>query len=610
MDEQPLGSNYRLGPQIGAGRMGRVYLGRHVDGREFAVKKLRSDLSDDSGIIARFHQEWAILQKLEGPNLVRVHDLVVEGETVAFVMDLVPGGDLRQVLEATGRLLPSEVARIGAGIARALAAAHARGVVHGDVKPENVLMDSSTAERVPKLTDFGIATVVASAGTRTSTSRVGTVEYMAPETAAGGPASSTVDVYALGIVLYELSCGVTPFASPSIPQTLMGHAQLLPGKPPGIAEELWAVIAQLLSKNPLARPDAGVVAGRLDELAMVLQQRNAPVAEHLVAPPPGRPIGNEAETLLPGAFPHATPPPPPARRSLMRKLRVAGVIVVVAAIAATGTYLFASGSENEPGAAGPRDSGGVTGTKVTGPTTTTTVTPTSTRVTQLSEMPDLVGKLLGDARDALPVDLEVAVDEAFDNTKPDGTVTKQDPEPGAAVGKKVTLTAARPAYTVYLDSLRPIAGGWANTQGEIVGMVGKSYPHSLFDRVNTCSEKGSVEYNLSKGYRRFVATSGLSDDSSYADLNVQFEIFADEGRLLKTAVVKFGEVVDFDLDVTDVLRLKIQWQPARSSKGCYSTNAWVLGNAKLLGVAGEVPTSGLPPTSTRDSATTTTTTTR
>ncbi|MEV6711383.1 protein kinase [Lentzea sp. NPDC051208] len=608
MDEQPLGSNYRLGEQIGAGRMGRVYLGRHVDGREFAVKKLRSDLSDDSGIIARFHQEWAILQKLEGPNLVRVHDLVVEGETVAFVMDLVPGGDLRHVLEATGRLLPSEVARIGAGIARALASAHARGVVHGDVKPENVLMDSSTAERVPKLTDFGIATVVASAGTRTSTSRVGTVEYMAPETAAGGPVSPAVDVYALGVVLYELTCGVTPFASPSIPQTLMGHAQSLPGKPPGITEELWAVIAQLLSKNPLARPDAAVVAGRLDELATILYQRNAPVAEHLVVPPPGRPLGTEAETLLPGALPRSTTPPP-ARRSIMRKLRVAGAIVVVAAVAATGTYLFASGSTGTSNTGGSGDNAAATSVTVT-TTKSTSSAPTSTRVTQLSEMPDLVGKLLGDARDELPASLDLVVEEVFDSTKPDGTVTKQDPEPGGAVGKKVTLTVARPAFTTYLDSLTAASGSWTNSQGEIVGMKDKSYSHSVFARVDGCSSKDSVEYNLNQGYRRFVATAGMSNDSAASGLQVQFEVFADEGRLLTTGKVKLGEVVDFDLDVTKVLRLKIQWQPLRDRETCYTTNAWVLGEAKLLGVAGEVPTSGLPATSTRGSATTTTTTTR
>jgi hypothetical protein len=378
----------------------------------------------------------------------------------------------------------------------------------------------------------------------------------------------------------------------------------LPGKPPGITEELWAVIAQLLSKNPLARPDAGVVAGRLDELAVALYQRNAPVATHLTVPPPGRQMGNEAETLLPGAFPLL--PPTPARGTMMRKMRVAGALVVVAAVAATGVWLYTSGTKDEANAGNSGDSGSVTGSRQTTPTRSASTTVTSTRVTVLTEMPDLVGKLLGEARDELPVTLNLVVEEVFDNTKPDGTVTKQDPAPGAAVGKQVTLTVARPAFTTYLDSLRPASGSWYSSQGEIIGMKDKSYPHSLYASVSACSSKDSVEYNLSQGYRRFVTTAGMSNDSASSDLQVQFEIFADEGRLLKNATVKVGEVVDLDLDVTKVLRLKIQWQPVRSRGNC-SSNAWVLGDAKLLGVAGEVPTSGLPPTSTRGSVTTTTT---
>ena len=290
----------------------------------------------------------------------------------------------------------------------------------------------------------------------------------------------------------------------------------------------------------------------------------------------------------------------------MRKLRVAGAIVVVAAVAATGTYLFASGSTGTSNTGGSGDNGAATSVTVTTAKSTSSA-PTSTRVTQLSEMPDLVGKLLGAARDELPVSLEVVVEETFDNTKPDGTVTKQDPEPGGAVGRKVTLTVARPAYTVFLDSLRPASGAWSNSQGEIVGMAGKAYPHSLLDSVSTCSSKQAVEYNLSKGYRKLVTTVGLSDNSEYSPLQVQLEVFADEGRLLATANVKVGEVVPLDLDVTNVLRLKFQWLPARATGGCNSSNAIVLGDAKLLGVAGEVPTSGLPPTSTRGTTTTTTT---
>src|SRR5438477_4455299 len=148
--EKPLGSRYRLGDELGKGAMGRVFAGSDEQGKTYAFKVLRDELVEDPELVARFLQERSILVGLRHPNLVGVHDLVVEGETVAIVMGLVAGGDLRARLTAEKTLLPAEVARIGAGVAAALAAVHQAGVVHRDVKPENVLMDGT----VPRLTDF------------------------------------------------------------------------------------------------------------------------------------------------------------------------------------------------------------------------------------------------------------------------------------------------------------------------------------------------------------------------------------------------------------------------------------------------------------------------
>src|SRR6266700_1065893 len=146
-----LGSRYRLEQApLGSGAMGQVFAGVDTDGRRFAFKILRSDLTGDQGLVDGFLRERAILTSLRHPNLVPVHDLVVEGDTVGIVMDLVSGGDLRAWLTANGPLLPTEVARIGAGIAAGLAEVHAVGVVHRDVKPENVLMDDIGAQRTPR----------------------------------------------------------------------------------------------------------------------------------------------------------------------------------------------------------------------------------------------------------------------------------------------------------------------------------------------------------------------------------------------------------------------------------------------------------------------------
>jgi serine/threonine protein kinase len=128
--ERALGSRYQLGQRLGSGAMGEVFRGVDTDGREFAFKILRPDLTADPAAVSRFLQERGILVRLRHPNLVGVHDLVAEGDTVGIVMDLVPGGDLRRLLTTYGPLLPSEVARIGAGIAAGLGMVHEAGFVH------------------------------------------------------------------------------------------------------------------------------------------------------------------------------------------------------------------------------------------------------------------------------------------------------------------------------------------------------------------------------------------------------------------------------------------------------------------------------------------------
>jgi hypothetical protein len=187
-------------------------------------------------------------------------------------------------------------------------------------------------------------------------------------------------------------------------------------------------------------------------------------------------------------------------------------------------------------------------------------------------------------------------------------VLGQEPAAGQPVADTAKLFVARPAVTVYLDALTPTAGRWG-TSGDalVVGMAGKQYLHSLgstFDYSWCATETPFAEYNLSKGYRRFVATAGLSDNSENSALKVQLEIFAD-GRLISNTPVVFNSVVPLDLDLTGVLRLKIQYQVTSGPKTC-SRSTFALGEAKLLGLAGEVPVSGLPPASTTTATTTTT----
>jgi serine/threonine protein kinase len=287
--ERPLGSSYMLEDVIGRGAMGQVWRGRDRDGHQLAFKLLRPELTEDPKVVERFVQERSILTSIRHPNVVSIRDLVVEGETLAIVMDLVEGGDLREMLSGPRTLPPARVAELGAGIAAGLGAVHAAGVIHRDVKPENVLVDALSSPGRPRLTDFGIAKYVQPDGSsRRSTMLVGTPQYISPELIDGKEPTPATDLYALGIMLYELACGVTPFAGGSTMAVLRNHAERLPGRPPAVPDSLWDLISWLLGKHPASRPQsASQVATLLD--ALVPELAFLPATEALHEPPEPEP---------------------------------------------------------------------------------------------------------------------------------------------------------------------------------------------------------------------------------------------------------------------------------------------------------------------------------
>lgn len=304
-----LGSRYTLERQIGSGAMGQVWVGHDVDGHTLAFKLLRPELADDPGVVARFLQERNLLVGLRSPYVIRVHDLVVEGPRLAIVMDYVAGDSLRALLQRRGNLPPHDVATLGAQIAQGLAAVHGAGVLHRDLKPENVLladdpdaMSRATTETalpaaastrtstdalgtlVPRLADFGVASLVTQTGQVATANVIGTPQYLAPELGDGQPSGRAGDLYALGVTLYEMACGAVPFHADSPVALLRLHADHAPTRPDDIPDALWVLIAELLAKNPHERPDdAAAVAQRL--WAMAPQFAGAPAAPMLSAPP-------------------------------------------------------------------------------------------------------------------------------------------------------------------------------------------------------------------------------------------------------------------------------------------------------------------------------------
>jgi serine/threonine-protein kinase len=257
-----LGS-YRLVCLLGEGGMGNIYIGRHTAlNRYVAIKLLRRELATRKEAVARFFQEADTINRLHHPNIIESIDLVEDVVDGAYVvLELLRGPDLKTRL-AQGTLPIASVLHIGAQIADALAAVHALGIVHRDLKLENlILIEKDGQPDHVKLIDFGIAQI----GQQGTSVALGTAAYMAPEQAAGRPVDGRADVYALGVLLFEMVTGRHPFPSKTDGEYLLRHADDKPPRPGKLAPRcppvLEEVILRCLEKLPEDRyPDAATVA--------------------------------------------------------------------------------------------------------------------------------------------------------------------------------------------------------------------------------------------------------------------------------------------------------------------------------------------------------------
>jgi serine/threonine-protein kinase len=203
-----LGGRYRLVELLGQGGMATIFRSTDLQlGRDVAVKLLRSEYLRDPDFSSRFRSEARAAASLSHPNIVGVHDYGEDPSGPYIVMELVDGEDLATILRANGPLPPRQAARVAAAVARALAAAHAKGIVHRDVKPGNVLIGR---DGQVKVADFGIARAVAEAALTLPGTALGSVHYFSPEQARGEPTTAASDIFSLGIVLFESLSGQRP----------------------------------------------------------------------------------------------------------------------------------------------------------------------------------------------------------------------------------------------------------------------------------------------------------------------------------------------------------------------------------------------------------------
>ncbi|GIE94945.1 serine/threonine-protein kinase [Paractinoplanes rishiriensis] len=260
-----VGNSYVLVCPVGHGATGTVWRGiDRSSGAYVAVKLLHEGLLRQPKLVIRFVQERTILMMMRHENIVGVHDLFSVGGSLALVMDYVAGGSLRTHLQSAATLPAAEAARLLAQVAAALAQAHELGVVHRDVKPDNILLQEVDGRHEVRLTDFGIARVLDAAGLTTPNAVVGTPHYMAPE-AIHGEAEPVSDVYSVGIVLYELVTGHPPYAGEPL-AVLRSHVEGVVDRPGGMPQPVWEVIAWCLDKDPARRPSAAELGTAMRDL--------------------------------------------------------------------------------------------------------------------------------------------------------------------------------------------------------------------------------------------------------------------------------------------------------------------------------------------------------
>ncbi|GHH61540.1 protein kinase domain-containing protein [Lentzea cavernae] len=557
-----LGTHYLVEEEIGRGAVGAVYRGTDTEAKtEVAFKELDRQLAQNTHTRMGFMDDQDRIRSVAGhPNVAGTLDLLYEGKRVTVVTEYLPGGDLRQRMAGLDALLPSQVAEIGAGVARGLAAVHEQlAAGHGNVRPENVLF---TADSTPKLTDFGTTWRAAAAdfGRR--------VAYLPPEFDPASPATPAGDVFALGVVLYELSCGALPFRDHRPQERRGAH----PVPPQGIDPDLWNLVARMLAPDPAARPAAGDVADMLTLLEPAL--RSAPIARPPVPEP--------------ATGPFTTSPPPPPSGVPMAKRRRRTVVLAVASVVVVlvGGFLVFRPGDDAPPTAGPLATG--TTTPPAAPVTTVAVTTTK----PLTTVPDFVGKSLADVQKILPsVEPESVVDESV----PAGTVVAQDPKAGEPFTGKVKVSVAQKGAITYLAAMPASTSYWSD-KDTVAHIAGNEYLHSLSSSTSACHETWTVEYNLSKKARKIEAVAGIDDNSTDSSLQVQLEMFADGVRIVDERLA-FGKETKISHDLAGVLRLKIQWRGIPAKK-CPTPNEFVLGDAKLLLLPGDSLLSTSPTTTT------------
>ncbi len=437
-----LGNRYEVQELIGQGGMALVYRARdRVLDRPVAVKILRPEYTTDANLVARFQREARAAANLVYPNIVAVYDVGQDGTNYYIVMEYVAGPTLKDIIRQRAPLSVEQALKTAEQVCMALEYAHRHGVIHRDIKPQNILLNED--EEVVKVTDFGIAKSILDPETTADRLALGTVKYISPEQARGVEVVPQSDLYSLGVVLYEMLTGQQPFDGETPVSIARQHADARPRSPrqlnPYIPPPVETIILRALAKDPRERfASAREMRLSLERYRLAGAEVTGPLPQPLPIPPEAaRPTAvQRPDTFHPEVPAHPSYPTPrrPAAAPQQRGLGVIGAILLIL-IAAGLVGLFVLGSQ-----AWPR----LFPTPVPPPPT---ATPPPTALLQVV-VPDVKGLTRDEAcRRLQQFGLNCAEGQArFDPYAEAGRVVGQEPTYGVAVeqGSVVTLFLAAP----------------------------------------------------------------------------------------------------------------------------------------------------------------------
>ena len=545
-------NRYTLTERVGLGGMAEVYSAKdNVLGRTVAVKVMLPQYAADPTFTKRFRQEAASAANLQSPYIVSVYDWGLDGETYYIVMEFLRGTDLKTAIQERGAINQRKAAEIGSQVAQALSVAHEGGVIHRDIKPQNIMIQP---DGNIKVMDFGIARA-GDAGLSQTATVLGTAHYVSPEQAQGKDLTGASDIYSLGVVLYEATTGKLPFDGQDAVSVAVKQVNEIPAPPssinPNIDPNLEAIIMKALEKDPSRRfADASemrhvlndFLAGRPVNLGedisglktQVMGVPNMQNATQVMSPVAGQNTGTGNFTKVYNA---SNENEDAAKKKKKRNI-IIGVVVALLVVLGIAGAVFAMGGNEKV------------------------------------SVPDVTGKPIAQARTTLEqAGFQVGTEtEVYSSTVASGNVVSTDPKAGeqATKGSTIKISVSKGTEQVSVPDLKGKSADEAQKALDAVGLTGKQGDTVYSDDVdegkvatqevsagNKANKGDTIVYHISKGSEKVSIPNveGMSQSNATSKLeNAGFTVkvvtkessTVDKGTVIsqsETGSAKKGETI-------------------------------------------------------------------